>query len=169
MSNTHKCVFWCEKIIEFSYAENIHQLVSMTPIDIEVGCRAVTTGKLVSPRLSNNASCRHAGTAHVGSRRRSSRVWGGGERDHQPQRSDGFSSHPPRPVSLQRGAGPARLPFTQGQQPPCVGGDGNGSSSGPHSFANFNSWPVMIRTPTGVWRKQLKTEAAHHQSIWYYN
>ena len=59
-------------------------------IDIEVGCRAVTTGKLVSPRLSNNASCRHAGTAHVGSRRRSSRAWGGGERDHQPQRSDGF-------------------------------------------------------------------------------
>ena len=105
MSNTHKCMFWCGKIIEFSYAENIHQLVSMTPIDIEVGCRAVTTGKLVSPRLSNNASCRHAGTAHVGSRRRSSRAWGGGERDHQPQRSDGFSSHPPRPVSLQRGSG----------------------------------------------------------------
>ena len=81
MSNTHNCVFWCEKIIEFSYAENIHQLVSMTPIDIEVGCRAVTTGKLVSPRLSNNASCRHAGSAHVGSRRRSSRAWGGGERE----------------------------------------------------------------------------------------
>ena len=135
MSNTHKCMFWCGKIIEFSYAENIHQLVSMTPIDIEVGCRAVTTGKLVSPRLSNTASCSHAGGAHVGSRRRSSRAWGGGERDHQPQRSDGFSSHPPRPVSLQRGAGPARLPFTRSRQAPCVRGDG--SSSGPHSFAKL--------------------------------
>ena len=84
-----------QKIIEFSYAENIHQVVSMAPIDIEVGCRAVTTGKLVSPRLSNNASCRHAGSAHVGSRRRSSRAWGGGERDHQPQRSDAATTSTP--------------------------------------------------------------------------
>ena len=136
MSNTHNCVFWCEKIIEFSYAENIHQLVSMTPIDIEVGCRAVTTGKLVSPRLSNNASCRHAGSAHVGSRRRSSRVWGGGERE--------TTSHNARMVFLpthlvpflfKGGAGPARLPLMRNRQVPCVGGDG--SSSAPHSFAKL--------------------------------
>ena len=107
----------------------------MTAIGIEVGCRAVTTGKLVSPRLTNNASRRHAGSARLGSRRRSSRAWGGGERDRQPQRSDGFSSHPPRPVSLQRGAGPARLPLARNRQVPCVGGDG--SSSGPHSFAKL--------------------------------
>ena len=94
MSNTHKCMFWCGKIIEFSYAENIHQLVSMTPIDIEVGCRAVTTGKLVSPRLSNNASCRHAGTAHVGSRRRSSRAWGV-ERERPPATTLGWFFFPP--------------------------------------------------------------------------
>ena len=107
----------------------------MTAIGVEVGCRAVTTGKLVSPRLTNIASRRHAGSARLGSRRRSSRAWGGGERDHQPQRSDDFSSHPPRPVSLQRGAGPARLPLTRNRQVPCVGGDG--SSSGPHSFAKL--------------------------------
>ena len=107
----------------------------MTAIGVEGGCRAVTTGKLVSPRLTNIASRRHAGSARLGSRRRSSRAWGGGERDRQPQRSDGFSSHPPRPVSLQRGAGPARLPLTRNRQVPCVGGDG--SSSGPHSFAKL--------------------------------
>ena len=33
------------------------------------------------------------------------------------------------------GAGPARLPLTRNRQVPCVGGDG--SSSGPHSFAKL--------------------------------
>ena len=135
MSNTHKCVFWCEKIIEFSYAENIHQVVSMTPIDIEVGCRAVTTGKLVSPRLTNIASRRHAGSARLGSRRRSSRAWGGGERDHQPQRSDGFSSHPPRPVSLQRGSG-ARSTAAHAESTGSVCRRRR-QTSGPHSFAKL--------------------------------
>ena len=36
---------------------------------------------------------------------------------------------------VQVGAGPARLPLTRNRQVPCVGGDG--SSSGPHSFAKL--------------------------------
>ena len=152
MSNTHKCVFWCGKIIEFSYAENIHQLVSMAPIDIEVGCRAVTTGKLVSPRLSNNAPRRHAGSAHVGSRRRSSRAWGGGERDHQPQRSDGFSSHPPRPVSLLKGErGPLDC-RSRGIDRFRVSAE-TAVPARRTPLPNLNSWPMMISTPTGGWRK----------------
>ena len=164
MSNTHKCVFWCGKIIELSYAENIHQLVSMTPIDIEVGCRAVTTGKLVSPRLSNTASCRHAGSAHVGSRRRSSRAWAGW-RERPPATTLGWFFFPPTSsrFSSKGGAGPARLPLTRNRQVPCVGGDG--SSSGPHSFAKL----VLLADDDIDPNRRLaevieRTEATHHSN-----